>query len=157
VGRTLVLILIPCLLCLCSSFNSNDFKSQVAFEQKRYTDYNNATYLFSNDSLKQTLTIKLVSKNQVQFELVSENIKRNKIFKLNGIANLASESDSESDEDEDGNGFFVDEFKYSNQCTLYFRLDADEFKRARIKMHNCLLKNNYSTPIKSLGIMHRIK
>jgi len=126
-------------------------------EQNKYTDYNTATCLFSNDSLKQTLTIKVTSRNQIQFALISENIKRNKIFKLNGVASSTGEGDSESDMDEDGNGFFVDEFKYSNECALYIRLDADEFRRAKITMHNCLLKNNHPTPVESLGIMHRIK
>jgi len=162
--REMYLLFIYFVLINCSNISeSKRLKddtgdSNTSVKQKEYQNYNNSTFVFSNDSLRQTLDIKVKSEREVEFLYTSRNIKRNLIFSLKGVANLSEKEDLESDVDDQGNGYFVDEYVYRKDCSIVFRIDADEFRRSTITTHNCTLNNtNISAPITGIGMMKRIK
>jgi len=132
-------------------------EAKSSHEQIKYSDYNNSTFTFSNDTIVQTLDIKIESENTIEFSFSSKNVKRNLSFELKGLAKLSEKEDMESDVDEDGNGYFVDEYIYQKNCSVIFRLDADEFRRATVFVRDCHLNSSRFTPIASIGIMHRVK
>lgn len=168
--QILLILISTCLITIHCSSNSGENNQNVSTNsiittnsslqtetKQAFSNYDNSIFLFVNDTLKQTLKIKIKSENQIEFEFISENTKQNKTYKLDGIASLIEQVDAESDVDEDGNGYFVDEYSYNKDCSVLFRMDADEFNRATMKTHDCNLKLSGLTPINSIGIMRRIK
>jgi len=52
-----------------------------------------------------------------------------------------------------GDGYFVDVFEYKGSHPLLIRIDADEFRRARVRDMNTGKFKNPAT--NSIGIMHK--
>jgi hypothetical protein len=108
-------------------------------------------FKFENEIITQTISIDFLSKDSLQFYLVSTNKMKNEKSTLSGIAIL--KNGSEFDEDENGLGYLAEEYLYENTCWLAIRIAIDDKNKIIIHEANCEEVRSESCPFESAGIM----
>ena len=115
----------------------------------------NNCYVYENDTLKQTVIVNYINKNTIAFKLTSYNKRMDKSVTIEGKAkNKHSDFGGENDADEDGNAYFVNEYIYTSDCWLSFRIDMDTKTTMRVTLADC--KENPYCPFTSVGLLQKI-
>jgi hypothetical protein len=112
-------------------------------------------YIVRRDDLIQTLTVNDLSKDKILFKLECTKSKEEGLGSIEGVAYLKA-GDPESDIDKDGNMYPADEFVYSNECTMYIRIDMREKDKVRIKDVGCAKRYKSVCPFASVGLMESV-
>lgn len=131
------------------SNNNSEKKNDIAIVSE-------SVFLFKNDTLIQTVEVKFMNDEKIDFKLSSENILRNKVEKIEGTAenyNLAVGS-SETDMNDDGEIYPVNEYIYEGSCWLSFKIDVATKTKMRIYVADCIL--NPYCPFASIGILNKV-
>jgi len=117
-----------------------------------------STYVFSNDTLIQKVTLEYLSDNKIRFVLVSKNNIRELSDSVKGIATSKSSGDLEIDEDEEGMAYFAQEYIFDGDYWLSIRIDMDKKDKLRIIVgENYPFKHKEYCPLSSIGILYRTK
>lgn len=116
-------------------------------------------YEYNDDTLSQTLKIKYISKEEIDFEIASINKIKNKKSILTGIAKGSLNQDPEMDEDDQGNGYAAREYRYSKEaCSIGIRIAIDEAKnKAKVTEYNCYNLRDSNCPFESVGVLKKIE
>jgi hypothetical protein len=137
--------------------NNKEVVSEQEFiEQELIQDNSSSsiTYIYENDSLKQTVTVDYINKSAITFKLTSYNRRVNQTAMIEGTAkDKSSGLATEIDEDENGNTYPVMEYIYSGDCWLSFRVDVETQTTIRVTLADC--EDNPYCPFTSMGILKK--
>lgn len=115
---------------------------QNHLEIKKPKVYNDK-YIFSKDTITETLFVSKVSKKTIDFMWVLEKGNFNRSDTIQGLAmDKTVGQDYETDEDEEGNGYLAEDFIYKQVgCDMHIRISVDkDIRRAQIKSADCKTK-----------------
>jgi hypothetical protein len=131
---------------LAEDINAGNFKPAT---KELDTEY---IYVFENDTIKQRVALNYLTDIEISFKYTVENKIRQQNVVIQGTAkNEYSEYDPETDEDEEGMAYPADQYIYSNNCWLAFRIHMQTQALLQIMEADCL-PNPYC-PFKSVGIL----
>lgn len=134
--------------------SSND---TIKYNTKKSEDSHH-TYVFSNDTLIQKVTLEYLSDNKIRFVLLSKNNIRELSDSVKGIATSKSSEDPEIDEDEEGNAYPAQEYIFDGDYWLSIRIDMEKKDKLRIIVgENYPSKHKEYCPLGSIGILHKTK
>lgn len=112
------------------------------------------TYEYENDTLIQTITIRLISEKELSFTLISKNKQKDKSSLINGIARLDG-TDPEIDEDEEGNAYPSQQYIFERDCWLSIKIDMELKDKIRVVEASCENHRDVSCPFNSVGILRK--
>jgi len=124
-----------------NSVIKSDTTTKNALIKSTYAN-NLQIYKYENDTIFQQLTIKKLTKKELQFSILSENKILKNSKNLEGTAFTLDNSDAEFEQDEEGNAILVNEYIYNGKnCWVSIRLDADSMKFAKLGEADCSVFN----------------
>lgn len=125
---------------------------------KKKENASSTLYEYKNDTLLQTLAINYISKQEINFELITVNKIKNKTSTLTGTAEGKLNQDPEMDEDDEGNSYAATEYHYTKDgCSLSIRIDMDTKNKAKVFEYTCDKLHDSSCPFASVGLLKRVQ
>jgi hypothetical protein len=113
-------------------------------------------YAFENDTIRQRVALNYLMDTVIRFAYAVENKIRLQSSVIQGTAiNKYSRNDPEIDQDEEGLAYPADEYVYSNQCWLAFRIHMETQALLQIMEADC--QPNPYCPLESAGILKLVK
>jgi hypothetical protein len=116
-------------------------------------------YVFENDTIRQRVALNYLTDTVIRFEYTVENTMQKQHSIIRGTAKNKYSGykwyDPEIDQDEEGLAYPADEYVYSNQCWLAFRIHMQTQALLQIMEADC--QPNPYCPLESAGILKLVK
>ena len=156
-----LLFAISILIFSCNNSNKKNINETAQKNGlKNNSLHTKAEYKFENDTFKEILNCEFIQKDKLKFNLTIENKLTKHSYSIKGAAkNEYQNDDPETDDDLDGNAYSVNQYTYrgKNECSIEFRIDADNGLMAQIHSFHCEDNGSTDCPISSIGILNRME